>query len=80
MTREHSFLPTNTAALPAYSTIGPQSISQVPWVTTRHDTNWAALASDYTGGLFLRNIGFTPKDQDVIHLSGPGVDSDHFHR
>ena len=80
MTRENSFLPTNTATLPAYSTIVPQPISQVPWVTTRHDTNWAALVSDYTDGLFLRNIGFTPEDQDVIHRSDPGVDSAHSHR
>ncbi len=40
----------------------------------------AALASDWTEELFLRNIGFTLKDQDVIYRSGRGVDSDHSQR
>ena len=38
------------------------------------------FAYNWTEGLFLCIIGFTPKDQTVIHPSSPGADSDHLHR
>ncbi len=41
--------------------------------------SWAVLPSNWTRAI-QSNIAITPKDQDVIHRSVPGVDSDHSHR